>query len=211
MEPPHENESFERYVSQRLSSFLCGQLVTLLLGYIVLIAGDIWLKRDMRGLVALASTLPTIPMALAAVVAWSARGRLCASLATLLFIGVLEAGVVQYALLHSGEPGAALAAFVVIPLAFSPVLLRGWDFPAAAVLAAAGPIAVVALRASPALEAFGVAISMFTAISTSLVTNVFAIALQRKHFRLEQQLRAFADSDELTQLPRRRRVLELGR
>lgn len=211
IEAPEDNQSFEDYAAHRLWSFLCAQLATALVGYIVLVAGDAWLDNQRMTRAALTSALPALPMAVALVIAWAKGSGLRASLAALAFIASLEAGIMLHALQWGDGMLIVLPAFVLIPLTFSPVLLRGWDFPAAAALAIAGPLALVALSKPPAVEQFGVVLSMFIAISTSLVTNLFALRSQKKSFRLERQLRAFADIDELTQLPRRRRVFELGR
>ncbi|WP_206954941.1 GGDEF domain-containing protein [Trinickia acidisoli] len=211
IEAPEDNHSFEDYAAHRLSSFLCAQLATALVGYVVLVAGDAWLDKQRMASAALTGALPALPMAAALVVAWAKGSGLRASLAALAFIASLEAGIVLHALQWGDGMLIVLPAFVLIPLTFSPVLLRGWDFPAAAALAVAGPLALVAVSKPPAVEQFGVVLSMFIAISTSLVTNLFALRSQKKSFRLERQLRAFADIDELTQLPRRRRVFELGR
>lgn len=211
IEAPEDNQSFEDYAAHRLWSFLCAQLATALVGYVVLVVGDAWLDNQRMAPAALASSLPALPMAAALAVAWTKGSGLRASLAALAFIASLEAGIVLHALQWGDGMLIVLPAFVLIPLTFSPVLLRGWDFPATAALAIAGPLALVALSKPPAVEQFGVVLSMFIAISTSLVTNLFALRSQKKSFRLERQLRAFADIDELTQLPRRRRVFELGR
>lgn len=211
IEAPEDNQSFEDYAAHRLWSFLCAQLATALVGYIVLVLGDAWLDKQRMAPAALMSALPAVPMAAALVVAWIKGSGLRASLAALAFIASLEAGIVLHALQWGDGMLIVLPAFVLIPLTFSPVLLRGWDFPATAALAIAGPLALVAISKPPAVEQFGVVLSMFIAISTSLVTNLFALRSQKKSFRLERQLRAFADIDELTQLPRRRRVFELGR
>ena len=211
IEAPEDNYSFEDYAAHRLWSFLCAQLATALVGYVVLLAADAWLDKQRMAPAALTSALPALPMAAALVIAWTKGSGLRASLAALAFIASLEAGIVLHALQWGDGTLIVLPAFVLIPLTFSPVLLRGWDFPAAAALAVAGPLALVALSQPSAVEQFGIVLSMFIAISTSLVTNLFALRSQKKSFRLERQLRAFADIDELTQLPRRRRVFELGR
>lgn len=211
IEAPEDNLSFEDYAAHRLWSFLCAQLATALVGYVVLVVGDAWLGKQHMAPVALMAALPALPMALAFLFAWTQGSGLRASLAALAFIASLEAGIVMHALQWGDGMLIVLPAFVLIPLTFSPVLLRGWDFPAAAILAVAGPLTLVAISQPPAVEQFGVVLSMFIAISTSLVTNLFALRSQKKSFRLERQLRAFADIDELTQLPRRRRMFELGR
>ncbi len=211
IEAAEDTHSFEAYAAHRLWSFLCAQLATALVGYVVLVAGDAWLDQQRMPSAAFASALPALPMAASLVIAWAKGSGLRASLAALGFIASLEAGIVLHALQFGDGMLIVLPAFVLIPLTFSPVLLRGWDFPAAAALAVLGPLALVAISQPPAVEQFGVVLSMFTAISTSLVTNLFALRSQKKSFRLERQLRAYADIDELTQLPRRRRVFELGR
>ncbi len=211
IEVPEDNHSFEDYAAHRLWSFLCAQLAMALVGYVVLVVGDAWLDKQRMAPAVLTSAVPAVPMAIALVYAWAQGSGLRASLAALALIASLEAGIVLHALQWGDGMLIVLPAFVLIPLTFSPVLLRGWDFPAAAALALAGPLALVAISQPPAVEQFGVLLSMFIAISTSLVTNLFALRSQKKSFRLERQLRAFADIDELTQLPRRRRVFELGR
>jgi diguanylate cyclase len=205
-----DNQPFEDYASERLSSFLCAQLATLLVGYLMLVVGGTWSRHGSASAALFAGAL-AMPMAAALIVAWAGRNGLCASLAALAFIAALEAGIVVHALQSINGCLTALPAFVIIPLTFSPVLLRGWDFPAAAVLAAAGPLAAVTLAGPSESAQFGIALSIFIAISTSLVTNLFAQRAQKKNFQLVRQLRSFADIDELTQLPRRRRVFELGR
>lgn len=183
----------------------------MLISYLVLVAGDTWLRHGLGAMAVIVGALPAILMGVALAVAWAPRGGPRASLAALAFITALEAGIVMHAVLCGEDAATVLPAFILIPLAFSPVLLRGWDFPVAATLAAAGPAALMALSETPSAERFGVVFSLFVAISTSLVTNLFALRSQQKSFRLEVQLRAFADIDDLTQLPRRRRVFELGR
>lgn len=217
IDTPYDNPSFEDYAAERLGSFLCAQLGTALFGYVAFVAGDTWLHHH-GGIAAGASggmtelgALPAMPIAAALVVAWSRRGALRGSLAALVAIAALEAGLALHALQWGPHAQLILPAFVLIPLTFSPVLLRGWDFAAAAALSIAGPLALVELGTPSAGERFGLVLSMFVAICTSLVANHFALRSQKKNFRLEQQLRVFADMDELTQLPRRRRVFELGR
>lgn len=205
------NQSFSDYAGERLYSFLRAQLTTALIGYVVLVAGCTWLTHGSGERTALFGAAPAMPMGAALVITWTRRNGLRSSLAALAFIAALEAGIVLAALQSGAGLVTVLPAFVLIPLTFSPVLLRGWDFGTAAVLAAAGPIALVALSAPSAARPLGVALSMFIAISTSLVTNLFALRSHKKNFRLERQLRAFADIDDLTQLPRRRHVFELGR
>lgn len=211
VEPPPENQSFDEYAAGRLGSFLCAQLTTALVGYIVFVLGDPWLGHGPAGGGALASALPALPMGAALAVAWSKRGGMRASLAALVFLAALEAGIALHALQRGEGPLLVLPAFVLVPLTFSPVLPRGWIFAAAAALALSGPLALITLTEPTAAEQFGLLLSMSIATATSLVTNLFAVRSQRKSFRLEHQLRAFADIDELTQLPRRRRVFELGR
>ena len=211
IEAPEDGQTFEDYAGERIGSFLCAQLATALVGYLVLVAADAWLDKARVSHALLVSALPAMPMATALVLAWTRGDGRRASLAALGFIAALEAGIVIHALQWMSGVLIVMPAFVLIPLSFSPVLLRGWDFPAAAVLAVSGPLALSALASPPATEQFGLVLSMFIAISTSLVTNLFALRSQKKSYRLERQLRAFADIDELTQLPRRRRVFELGR
>jgi diguanylate cyclase len=212
IEAPDDHRSFEDYAAERLHSFLRAQLATALVGYLVLVAGDLWLDKQRIVRAVFASAVPAAPMASALVVAWARGSGQRASVAALAFIAALQAGIVLHALQWGGAGVLiVLPAFVLIPLMFSPVLLLGWDFAAAAVLALAGPLALSVLSNPPAVLRFGLMLSVFIAISTSIVTNLFALRSQKKSFLLERQLRAFADIDELTQLPRRRRVFELGR
>ncbi|GLU32769.1 GGDEF domain-containing protein [Trinickia caryophylli] len=212
IETPQDIQSFGNYAADKLWPSLCAQLTTALTGYVVLVLGDAWLGKVGAGESAVAwSALPAMPMGAALVVAWSKRGGIRATIAALVFIASLEAGLVLHALLRGAGPSLLLPAFALIPLTFSPVLLLRWDFAGAAALSAAGPLALILAGEPPGAERYGLLLSMLIAVSTSIVTNLFALRSQQKSFRLERQLRSFADIDELTQLPRRRRVFELGR
>ncbi|WP_207004776.1 GGDEF domain-containing protein [Trinickia mobilis] len=210
-EVPEDNLSFEDYAADRLGSFLCAQLATALAAYTVMFAGVAWLRGELLALATLVCAAPVLPMAAALALAWRNDSGVRPSLAALVFIGALETGLVLHGLHWQRGALIVLPAFVLIPLMFSPVLQRGWDFPLAAGLALAGPLALLALRRQPADAQIGIVLSMFVALAASFVTNFSARRAKQKSFRLEHQLRAFADIDELTQLPRRRRVFELGR
>src|SRR6185312_788291 len=69
IEAPEDNESFQDYAAHRLWSFLCAQLATALVGYVVLVLGDAWLDKQRMASAALASAVPALPMAAALVVA----------------------------------------------------------------------------------------------------------------------------------------------
>ncbi|TKC89408.1 GGDEF domain-containing protein [Trinickia terrae] len=206
-----DNLSFEDYAAERLWSFLCAQLATALAAYVVMCAGGAWLHGELFTHYALACAAPVLPMGAALALAWLNHHGERSSTAALVFIAVLETGLVINGLHWQHGALIVLPAFVLVPLMFSPVLQRGWDFPLAAALAVAGPLALMGLHSLPADMRFGIALSMFVALSASIVTNVFARRANKKSYRLEHQLRAFADIDDLTQLPRRRRVFELGR
>jgi diguanylate cyclase (GGDEF)-like protein len=209
LETPEESQSFEDYASCRLSSFLRAELIMALAGYIVLLAG--WSEHKDCTRSAFICTAPVLPMTAALAVAWSKGPGARGSIAALVFICALEAGVVLHGLRLPGGMATVLPVFVLIPLTVSPVLQRHWDFPLAAALSVAGPLALLVLRRPSGAEALGFMLSIFIAISTAAVTNLFALRSQKESFRRERQLRSFADIDDLTQLPRRRRVLELGR
>jgi diguanylate cyclase (GGDEF)-like protein len=210
-EPPEDSQSFEDYASGRLSSFLRAELVMALAGYIVMLAGGAWFDDKDCARSAFICTAPVVSMTAALAVAWPKGPGARASIAALVFIAALEVGVVLRGLRLPGSVVTALPVFVLIPLTVSPVLQRRWDFPLAAALSVAGPLALLVLRRPSGAEEFGFMLSIFIAISTAAVTNLFALRSQKESFRLERQLRSFADIDDLTQLPRRRRVLELGR
>ena len=91
IEAPEDTQSFEDYAAHRLSSFLCAQLATAFVGYVVLVTGDAWLGKQHVAPAALVSALPAIPMSAALVVAWIKGSGLRASLAALAFIAALEA------------------------------------------------------------------------------------------------------------------------
>ncbi|QCP47989.1 diguanylate cyclase [Trinickia violacea] len=211
VDAPEDNLSFEDYAADRLWSFLCAQLATALAAYVVMFAGDAWLHGELFTRLTLVCATPVLPMAAALALAARKDSGMRSSLAALVFIAALETGIVLHGLHWQRSALIVLPAFVLIPLMFSPVLQRGWDFPLAAMLALTGPLALLAIRRLPGDTQIGIMLSMFFALASSFVTNHFARRAKRKSFRLEHQLRAFADIDDLTQLPRRRRVFELGR
>ena len=211
VDAPEDNLSFEDYAADRLWSFLCAQLATALAAYVVMFAGDAWLHGELVTRMTLVYAAPVLPMAAALALVGRKDSGVRSSIAALVFIGALETGIVLHGLHWQRGALIVLPAFVLIPLMFSPVLQRGWDFPIAAALALIGPLALLAVHRLPADAQIGIMLSMFFALATSFVTNHFARRAKQKSFRLEHQLRAFADIDDLTQLPRRRRVFELGR
>jgi len=79
------------------------------------------------------------------------------------------------------------------------------------VIAAISPLVLILMHSHSSAMRIYYTLYMLIAISMSIVTNIFAARIYRKNYRFERQLRAFADIDELTQLPRRRRVIELAK
>ncbi|WP_243050471.1 GGDEF domain-containing protein [Dyella sp. RRB7] len=153
---------------------------------------------------------PTVPLALLALVARHEKRPVPLSLLALSCVLLLEIGVNLNGI--GQVPGQRLVLpGLLLPVASSVIWLGRWDFIAAMVLCALGPLPMLLLGAANGLPVFQYAVYMTIAISVAAVLRAFMTRTLFEQFRLEKQLRAQAHTDGLTGLLQRNRFLELAR
>lgn len=206
---PDPASSYAEYTTRRLGAFIRAQLVTGIAVYLIAWAGHLYIEAPLMAPQWL--LLPVIGMFIITLATWRTRASWLLGGACLAYIACAEAGVFVNALSWSDGITMVLPMFVLIPLIASTTLALGWDFSIASVLMLAAPALLVMSHDVARPLRIYYAIYMLIAFLVSVVANIFAVRFYKKNYRLERQLRAFADIDELTQLPRRRRVIELAK
>ena len=208
-EMPDDAHSFNEYVSRRLGSFMRVQLVAGMIVYCVAILGHSVIELPSVSYWLIAA--PVCAMLLLTLATWRSHSSIVLGAACVLYVACAESGVIINALSWTDGVKMGLPFFVLIPMVASVVLAQGWDFALASVIAAISPLILILMHSHSSAMRIYYTLYMLIAISMSIVTNIFAARIYRKNYRFERQLRAFADIDELTQLPRRRRVIELAK
>ncbi|MBV8157587.1 MAG: GGDEF domain-containing protein, partial [Dyella sp.] len=100
---------------------------------------------------------------------------------------------------------------LLLPVASSVIWMGRWDFIAAMVLCALGPLPMLFIGYTNGLPIFQYGVYMTIAISVATVLRAFMTRTLFEQFRLEKQLREQAHTDGLTGLLQRNRFLELAR
>jgi len=206
---PDPASSYAEYTTRRLGAFIRAQLVTGIAAYLIAWAGHLLIEAPLLAPHWL--LLPVLGMFATTLATWRTRASWLLGVACLIYLGCAEAGLIASALSWTDGIAIALPMFVLIPLIASTTLALGWDFALAAMITLIAPaLLIFGHQVAKPLQIY-YAIYMSIALLMSVVANIFAVRFYKKNFRLERQLRAFADIDELTQLPRRRRVIELAK
>ncbi|MCE5233693.1 MAG: GGDEF domain-containing protein [Mizugakiibacter sp.] len=205
---PSERHAFTHYLGQHTGTTVRLLLLTGTVAYFALTAcGEL---VGSSGVPLVLRALPLLPLA---ALVWRAfltsdPHRLC--LLALAATFVLEVGIGLNGYQHAQGAQWVLPAYVIVPLASSVVWLWRWDFILAMTLCALGPLPL--LLAEPTLSTLPAQYLLY--MSVTLVAAVIVHGLMddilHKHFRLEQQLRERAYSDDLTGLLARNRFLELA-
>lgn len=208
-EVPDAANSYAEYATRRLGSFVRAQLLAGIAVYMIAWIGHLAIEPPRLTTHLLA--LPVLGMAIITAATWRTRLSWVLGGACLIYIACAEAGVIVHALSWSDGIRMALPFFILIPVVTGTMLALGWDFILASVITLLAPMLLILGHPAPVSLRIYYAIYMLIAFLMSLVGNVFAVRFYKMNYRLERQLRAFADIDELTQLPRRRRVIELAK
>ena len=208
-EVPDAANSYPEYATRRLGAFVRAQLVAGIAIYLIAWIGHRAIEHPLLASHLLA--LPILGMVLVTAATWRTRSSWMLGGACLLYIACAEAGVIVNALSWTDGIRTALPFFVLIPVVAGTTLALGWDFMLASGMMLLAPALLILGHGAPVSLRIYYAMYMLIAFLMSLVSNIFAVRFYKMNYRLERQLRAFADIDELTQLPRRRRVIELAK
>jgi len=208
-EVPDAANSYPEYATRRLGAFVRAQLIAGIAIYLIAWIGHLIIEQPILASHLLA--LPVLGMVIVTAATWRSRSSWVLGGACLAYIACAEAGVIVNALCWTDGIRMALPFFVLIPIVAGTTLALGWDFILASAITLIAPTLLILGHSAPASLRIYYAIYMAIAFLMSMVSHLFAVRFYKMNYRLERQLRAFADIDELTQLPRRRRVIELAK
>lgn len=154
---------------------------------------------------------PVIPLALIAVAASRVRSPLALSLLTLFCVLVLEIGINLNGIGRTQGLPWVLPGGLLIPVTTSVIWPGRWDFLAAMVLCALGPLPMILLADDGnGARVIQYAVYMAVAMGLSAVLRAFMTRTLYAQFRLERQLREQVNTDGLTGLLLRNRFLQLA-
>lgn len=205
---PGDRREYTQYLAQRMAPAI--QAITLLavLAYVVASCGRALVGASPVPLAL--RLLPVIPLAVLALATRREKRAVPLSLLALGCVMVLEVGINLNGI--GQTPGQRLVLpGLLLPVASSVIWIARWDFIAAMVLCAFGPLPMLAIGAVNRVPLFQYAVYMMIALSVATVLRAFMTRTLFEQFRLEKQLREQAHTDGLTGLLRRNRFLELAR
>jgi diguanylate cyclase (GGDEF)-like protein len=153
---------------------------------------------------------PMLPLLLVTLVTRRVREPRHLSLLALLCVLLLESGINLNSIGHV-QGASGVMPGLLLPVASSVIWLARWDFICAMALCALGPLPMLLLGHIDNTRVVQYLVYMFIAIVMSTVLRAFMARTLFAQFRLEQQLRERANTDDLTGLLLRNRFLELAR
>jgi diguanylate cyclase (GGDEF)-like protein len=202
--------AFEQALERRLGPVVRALLWTALGGYLSFVLGGqltghsgvpFWLRLA-----------PCLPLALLVVLGQVHRAPRHYGALGLAALAWLELGIFLNGYARPEGLAWILPAYVVVPIAASPIWLKRRHFVAAAVICALlGPLPLLVLEPAGRWELFQYLNYMVIALVVAAVLNGYQVRLIRQHLELEQQLRLRADVDQLTGVATRVRFLEGAR
>jgi diguanylate cyclase (GGDEF)-like protein len=208
---PEAHREYTRYLAKHMGPMVHALMLVAVFAYLAATGASAIASAS---LVPLSWRLtPALPLLLVALGSSRVQAPLPLSLLALVCVLLLEIGI---NLNGFGRPNGmpwVLPGCLLVPVASSVIWPGRWDFIAAMTLCALGPLPMLLLGAdvngNPRI--FQYAVYMVIAICVSVVLRAFMTRTLFEQFRLERQLRAQANTDDLTGLLLRNRFLELAR
>jgi diguanylate cyclase (GGDEF)-like protein len=206
-DPSHRRE-YMHYLAQRMAPAIHALTLLAVFAYLLASGGRALLSPSSVSLQL--RLAPAVPLALLALITRRERRPVPLSLLALSCVLLLEIGINLNGI--GQAPGQRLVLpGLLLPVASSVIWIGRWDFIAAMLLCALGPLPMLLLGAVNGVPVFQYAVYMTIAISVATVLRAFMTRTLFEQFRLEKQLRAQANTDGLTGLLQRNRFLELAR
>ncbi|TAM61828.1 MAG: GGDEF domain-containing protein [Rhodanobacter sp.] len=204
---PAQRRQFTLYLAQRMGPAIHALMLVSVFAYLLATAGHAFISVSPIPL--LLRLAPALPLFLLAATARREKRPLPLSLLALSCVLLLEIGINLNGVAPMTGPRLVMPG-LLLPVATSVIWIGRWDFLVAMALCAFGPLPLL-LGAVDGAPVFQYAIYMTIALSVAVVLRAFMTRTLFEQFRLEQQLRAQANTDNLTGLLLRNRFLELAR
>ncbi|HUW52359.1 MAG TPA: GGDEF domain-containing protein [Rhodanobacter sp.] len=210
---PGANDSAQRrqftlYLAQRMAPAIHALMLVSVFAYLLATAGHAFVTVSPIPL--LLRLAPALPLFLLAATSRRVKRPLPLSLLALSCVLLLEIGINLNGIALIAGPRLVMPG-LLLPVATSVIWIGRWDFLAAMALCALGPLPLLLLGTVDGAPVFQYAIYMTIALSVAIVLRTFIMRTLFEQFRLEQMLRAQANTDNLTGLLLRNRFLELAR
>ncbi|WP_130619346.1 GGDEF domain-containing protein [Dyella amyloliquefaciens] len=206
-DPGYRNE-YTHYLARRMAPAIHALTLLAVVAYLLAAGGRALVSSSPVPL--LLRLAPAVPLALLAVVTRRESRPMPLSLIALTCVLLLEVGVNLNGIGQASGQRLVLPG-LLLPVASSVIWMGRWDFIAAMVLCALGPLPMLFIGFTNGLPIFQYAVYMTIAISVATVLRAFMTRTLFEQFRLEKQLREQAHTDGLTGLLQRNRFLELAR
>jgi diguanylate cyclase (GGDEF)-like protein len=126
------------------------------------------------------------------------------------FLACYEIAIGVFASANTLGVGWVLPAFVILPVAMSPVWMSHRHFVMASIVTALAPFLAFALLHASRVDQYELLTYIFAATACSAVIHMYFSRLMHSHFQLEGQLREQAHTDDLTGIFVRQRFHELA-
>ncbi|KZC40716.1 MULTISPECIES: GGDEF domain-containing protein [Rhodanobacter] len=203
-----QRREYSRYLAQQMGPMIHALMLVGTLAYLVaVIAGTLVHPSPLPLWLRLA---PLPPLLLIAASTRRVRQPGLLSTLTLLCVALLEIGINLNGADDLHRQSVVLPG-LLLPVASSVIWLGRWDFIAAMLLCALGPLPMLLSGNIDSALVFQYLVYMAIAIVLSTVLRAFMARTLFEQFRLERQLREQANTDGLTGLLVRNRFLELTR
>ncbi len=199
---------YMHYLARRMAPAIHALTLLAVLAYLLAAGGRALVSPSPVPL--LLRLAPSVPLALLALMARRETRPIQLSLLALACVVLLEVGVNLNGI--GQVPGQRLVLpGLLLPVASSVIWIGRWDFLAAMLLCALGPLPMLLSGVTNGIPVVQYAVYMTIAISVATVLRAFMTRTLLEQYRLEMQLRAQAHTDGLTGLLQRNRFLELAR
>ena len=205
---PDQRREYSRYLALRMGPMIHALMLVGALAYLLAVVASTLVRHSPLPLWLRLS--PLVPLLL--VTSWTRHVRQprLLSVLTLLCVLLLEIGINLNGFGDMRGQSVVLPG-LLLPVASSVIWLARWDFIAAMLLCALGPLPMLLFGRIDSAQTFQYLVYMTIAIALSTVLRAFMARTLFEQFRLERQLREQANTDGLTGLLLRNRFLELAR
>ncbi|WP_108472073.1 GGDEF domain-containing protein [Rhodanobacter thiooxydans] len=205
---PEQRREYSRYLALRMGPMIHALTLVGALAYLVAVVASTLVRHSPLPL--WLRLAPLLPLLLVASSTRHVRQPRLLSALTLLCILLLEIGINLNGFGDMRGHSMVLPG-LLLPVASSVIWLGRWDFVAAMLLCALGPLPLLLFGRLDGVQVFQYLVYMTVAIALSTVLRAFMARTLFEQFRLEHQLREQANTDGLTGLLLRNRFLELAR
>lgn len=203
-----QRREYSHYLAQQMGPMIHALMLVGALAYLVAVTASTLVRHSPLPL--WLRLAPLAPLLLVAASTRHVRQPRLLSALTLLCVLLLEIGINLNGMDDIHRQSVMLPG-LLLPVASLVIWLGRWDFVAAMLLCALGPLPMLLFGSADSAQVFQYLVYMAIAIALSTVLRAFMARTLFEQFRLERQLREQANTDGLTGLLVRNRFLELAR